>query len=585
MEVDFCPGQALSEKRRRKADLEAGYIRVTFPKRDGGGEGYDAYLPEDFANQLGLPFAQSAPAPSSSLPTFNAHWEWWRENFLGELQSRKDFEQRVRDYLVPTIGRMTEPEMTPDALRAVFRGIKAKVGAQTYNHVRAHGHKIVADLVEEGRWGRNTPNPFARVPKLEVVPRDPYMPSSAELERFIRVLLFKNQPLAALAIGFPSRIGELRSIPAAEVDLTNKRLSIRRSGNAERNATKNGSTRANVPYPDWLHPFLEQAVALAKAKGSEWLISNPKGKQLSKNYKGASLVRRAFVRAGVVAAADLTFHDLRHVAITRLQEAGCHPGVVGLVAGHGKKPRSSTTQRVYTHFSEDFIRSEINKFSLQVRPKPGPGSGTGSRKGICSPQVRGTTVDPISASSSVWIEQRPSKPLPFSPSQLESPFPIASGLLDAVGERFFQKVDKSRPCWLWQGAADGEGYGSFRVAGRKLTAHRVSMELVGRLLAPDQVIRHSDKCVSRRCVNPDHLTIGTHAENRADCVRLGRQAKGSKNGRAKLTENAVRAIRVLWRTLGVAELARRYGVSQRAIRFAAEGRNWKHINSPQRGKR
>lgn len=563
----------MSERRRRASDREVGFIRISYPRE--GGAGYDVYVPEPLANQLNLPALQAHPHGPKA---FAEHWAWWSENFLGRLHSRDDFEQRVRDYLLPSLGGLTEPEITPDLLRALFRGIEEKVSPQTHNHIRNHGHKIVADLIEEGRWSRS--NPFARVAKLEVEAREPYMPSPAELERFLGALLAKNQPLAVVAIGFPSRIGELRSIRVVEVDLENRRLSIRRSGNENRRGTKTGGQRANIPYADWLHPFLGRAVALANEKGSEWLFSNTKGGQLSRNYKGANLVRRAFVRAGIPRAAELTFHDLRHVAITRLQEAGCHPGVVSLVAGHGKRRRGNTTQRVYTHFSEDFIRSELNKFALQVEPKsPGrKGGGSGGSSG--TPPVRGNTMSPVGASSSAGqstgLLSRCPPTLLTVESRPESPFPLSSAILAAVADRFWSKVDKSGKCWLWTGAVDGDGYGSVNLAKRRLTAHRVALELDGRLLAPGEVIRHS--CNRPRCVNPAHLSIGSHADNRADCANSGRHAKGEQHGKAKLTEAQVREIRVLWRTVGVAELARRFGVSQRAVRFAAEGKNWRHLN-------
>jgi hypothetical protein len=51
------------------------------------------------------------------------------------------------------------------------------------------------------------------------------------------------------------------------------------------------------------------------------------------------------------------------------------------------------------------------------------------------------------------------------------------------------------------------------------------------------VVRHT--CDNPLCINPDHLLIGTHNDNVQDKVNRGRQAKGTHNGRSKLTEPEV----------------------------------------------
>lgn len=92
--------------------------------------------------------------------------------------------------------------------------------------------------------------------------------------------------------------------------------------------------------------------------------------------------------------------------------------------------------------------------------------------------------------------------------------------------------DNRDGCWLWTGGKSKVGYGMIR-EGRRGTplilAHRFSYELlVGPI--PDGLLA-CHKCDVRNCVNPQHIFIGTHADNTADMMRKGRNRHG--NGRRK----------------------------------------------------
>ena len=96
--------------------------------------------------------------------------------------------------------------------------------------------------------------------------------------------------------------------------------------------------------------------------------------------------------------------------------------------------------------------------------------------------------------------------------------------------RFWNKVDKSGVCWLWTAAARRTGYGQFRVGAKMAHAHRVSWELE-RGPIPDglYVLHNCPGGDNPSCVNPDHLWLGTHAENVADMVAKGRHRNGNTN--------------------------------------------------------
>mgnify|MGYP003659950573 CR=1 FL=1 len=149
-------------------------------------------------------------------------------------------------------------------------------------------------------------------------------------------------------------------------------------------------------------------------------------------------------------------------------------------------------------------------------------------------------------------------------------------------ERFEAKVDKSifnGDCWEWQGAKDSCGYGVIGEGGfygKQLKTHRVAVMLDGRDIPEGMLVMHS--CDNPPCCNPSHLTIGTDADNHRDRNIKGRQAKGVKNGRSKLTEDDVRDIRCRLTNLeSKLSIARRYCVDPKSIRLIESGKNWGHV--------
>src|SRR5512141_57908 len=117
--------------------------------------------------------------------------------------------------------------------------------------------------------------------------------------------------------------------------------------------------------------------------------------------------------------------------------------------------------------------------------------------------------------------------------------------------RFWKYVDKNgpihpvlkTPCWLWTAYIDAHGYGKLQVDGGPKRAHRLSWFLKHGEW-PNPYALH--KCDVRNCVNPDHLFEGTHRDNADDRVAKGRTARqyGSKNGRARLSEQEAQRIRL-----------------------------------------
>lgn len=143
-------------------------------------------------------------------------------------------------------------------------------------------------------------------------------------------------------------------------------------------------------------------------------------------------------------------------------------------------------------------------------------------------------------------------------------------------DRFLNKVEvASDGCWNWTGGCCPRGYGNFWHEGRTVGAHRFAA--ASRFGDPgDAYVLHM--CDNRKCVNPDHLAIGSHADNMRDMMRKGRQTLGPRNGRAVLTEDQVIKARLM-KSTGVSrnEIARRFKVSKTQMGRVLSGESWSHL--------
>jgi hypothetical protein len=131
-------------------------------------------------------------------------------------------------------------------------------------------------------------------------------------------------------------------------------------------------------------------------------------------------------------------------------------------------------------------------------------------------------------------------------------------------------------CWDWQKQRDKNGYGVMTVGDKPLRAHRIAYEeFVGKIEDGLHVLH---RCDNPSCINPEHLFLGTNAENMKDKVNKGRHAFGEKSGSAKLTEEQVIEIKKrLAAGESVNSFVDEYPVSGRAIRLIKKGTNWSHV--------
>lgn len=102
------------------------------------------------------------------------------------------------------------------------------------------------------------------------------------------------------------------------------------------------------------------------------------------------------------------------------------------------------------------------------------------------------------------------------------------------------EVDETTNCWNWLGhLRNYAGYGAFKIKGKNYLAHRVSYIIFKGEIPKGLSTCH--RCDSRKCVNPEHLYLGTHSQNIQDCWDKDRHPIYEK--RDTLTQSTVRRIR------------------------------------------
>lgn len=149
-------------------------------------------------------------------------------------------------------------------------------------------------------------------------------------------------------------------------------------------------------------------------------------------------------------------------------------------------------------------------------------------------------------------------------------------------ERFWSYVDKRGPneCWEWTRTVTHVGYGMFYWGVPRLrSAHRVAWELSTGADAGKLFVCHH--CDNPRCCNPVHLFVGNHADNMADKMAKGREARGEMVKQSDLTDQKVISIRSEYvygsRVFGVRALGKKYGVGKTAIHDIVKRKFWTHL--------
>ena len=153
-------------------------------------------------------------------------------------------------------------------------------------------------------------------------------------------------------------------------------------------------------------------------------------------------------------------------------------------------------------------------------------------------------------------------------------------------EDFWKFVNKTDSCWLWTGGRmRSGGYGRFTLEGKRWRAHVLSYRTSKGKIPSGMGVLH--RCDVTNCVNPDHLFLGTQADNNRDRHKKGRTKGmfqkgnnlGSNHPRATLNEEKVREIKkfISLSKTKKTNAANIFNVSAQQIYSIKTGKTWGHV--------
>jgi hypothetical protein len=145
------------------------------------------------------------------------------------------------------------------------------------------------------------------------------------------------------------------------------------------------------------------------------------------------------------------------------------------------------------------------------------------------------------------------------------------------------KINKKTKCWEWTGPYFSEKNG---IKGRPRTNIKYCGQTRVSRLAYQEFIEPFNKelyvchtCDNPKCVNPDHLFLGTPQDNSTDMINKRRSLQGEKHHKAKLKNEDVIYI-LKNNNMPYEKLAKTFNVSKCTIRDIIKRRSWRHINAP-----
>ena len=163
----------------------------------------------------------------------------------------------------------------------------------------------------------------------------------------------------------------------------------------------------------------------------------------------------------------------------------------------------------------------------------------------------------------------------FSPSLTER---------EKTWQRINAKIHKNgQGCWIWNGAKSSFGYGSISYQGKMVAVHRLTYDLLKGPIPDNTILCHS--CDNPSCVNPDHLSLGSHTTNSKDRTSKQRNKgfsdpiqRGEQHRNSRLKEGEVQLMRHL-RSNGVRlrMLAKIFICKTGTVSTIVNRKGWTHI--------
>lgn len=364
---------ATSRPRRSKGEgsiteLEDGRFRGAIWLPDPDGNARRKYVRGRTRAEVSRKFTELREQAKGGYPdgtTTGAFLTRWVETMRPEVRAatHREYARHVRQYWIPIVGSIELTKLSLGDVRAGMAALEARpLSRQTVRSARVTLRRALGDAQRDGLITRNVAA-LARPPSVErhemrALTRD-------EVSRLMAATADdQHGPVFALAVGSGLRLGELLALSWDDVDLTERKMTVRRTlartydGGYDFAEPKTKRSRRTVMLPalavDALKRQKARQAALRLAAGTAWqdrrnlVFTDAVGRPVAPGH-----VSKAFRLAADRLGLPVRFHDLRHTAATLLLSAGVPLKVVSETLGHAS---IVVTADVYAHVTPELKR-------------------------------------------------------------------------------------------------------------------------------------------------------------------------------------------------------------------------------------
>lgn len=292
----------------------------------------------------------SPDAPRAAPPPLLADYAaaWMRQRRLAD-RTREHYAQLLRDHVLPVLGGLAVPAITPSAVRLWHAGLAGTTGPTAQAHAYGLLRSIMAtavadDLIPASPCRVRGAGQSRRAGRTE-------LPALGELEVIVARTPAQYRAMVLIAAWCGLRFGELAELRRSDADLPGGRLHVRRavvrtSAGTLVKTPKSQAGRRDVAVPPHLLPALAAHLREYVAAGPDSLLFPAKG---GGHLAPSSLYRWWRPATAAAGRPDLRFHDLRHLGATMAAVAGATTAELMGRLGHST---ASAAQR-YQHVAAD----------------------------------------------------------------------------------------------------------------------------------------------------------------------------------------------------------------------------------------
>jgi integrase len=285
--------------------------------------------------------------------------EWWlTTSKRGRVKATtyESYAREVRKHIIPGLGRIRLRSLSPAHLQSYY---SSKCDSGLAPRTVHYHHTLLNQALKKAvKWGYVRRNVAAVVdpPKVEKKEMNPL--SAAQVKVLLEAA--KGDRLEAfylLAVSTGMRLGELQALKWADIDLSERTLSVNRTLSATKGGPVFGPPKTSrsrrkiflsLKSVEALRRHRERQATEKEVLGDRWhdddlVFCSVVGTPLSRHNLGSRSFKPLLRRANLP---NIRFHELRHTCATLLLSKNVHPKLVQELLGHAS---ISTTLDTYSH--------------------------------------------------------------------------------------------------------------------------------------------------------------------------------------------------------------------------------------------